>query len=198
MVFFIIRGIRGRKVTRQRIEWVCNYISAVNEQRYFPAVTVNINLEPGEIGLLQENAQLSDMRSHRYSTGGSVRIAKGVWVGGRRYHSDRTREIVDRGTVVITTRRIAFIGGAKTAQVLFRDLISIEGGVSINIIHTRTRQTAIVVHYEQAMLGALLVKLFVSGGLSGNRLPDGWTLTARPKSDGVDLRFDKATPALAS
>ena len=135
------------------------------------------------------------MRSHRYSTGGSVRIAKGVWVGGRQYHSYRTRDVIDQGVVVITTRRIAYTGGSKTAQVWFRDLVSIEGDVDCNVIHTARRQNAIVIHYRKAALGLILVRVFASAVLADNRLADGWRLTARPNSDGIAIDVgDEASP----
>jgi hypothetical protein len=146
---------------------------------------VGINLQPGEFGLLQAPAQLSEMRSHGYSTGSSVRIAKGIWVSGRQYHSYRTRDIVDNGAVAITTRRIAYTGGSKTAQVWFRDLVSIEGDLGCNVVHTARRQNAIVIHYGEAALGLILIRFFTSAALSDNRLPDGWQFTARREGGGI-------------
>jgi uncharacterized protein YecT (DUF1311 family) len=183
---------------RQRIEQACAYINNVNERRHFPEIAVGINLQPGEFGLLQARAQLSEMRSHRYSTGGSVRIAKGVWVGGRQYHSYRTRDIVDQGVVVITTRRVAYTGGSKTAQVWLLDLVSIEGNVDCNVLHTARRQNAIVIHYREAALGLILVRVLASAVLAGNRLPNGWQLTARPNGAGIAVDVGDAASPVAS
>jgi uncharacterized protein YecT (DUF1311 family) len=177
---------------RRRIKQACAYMNAVNQHRSFPEMSVDINLQSGEFGLLQATAQLSEMRSHRYSTGGSVRIAKGIRVGGRQYHSYRTRDIVDQSAVVITTRRIAYTGGSKTAQVWFRDLVSIEGDVDCNIIHTARRQSAIVIHYREAALGLILVRVFASAALANNHLPNGWQLTARPNGDSIAIDVGEA------
>jgi hypothetical protein len=114
------------------------------------------------------------MRSHRYSTGTSVRLAKGVSVSSRRYRSYRTRDIVDHGTVAITTRRIAYTGSEKTAQVMYRDLVAIDGDIDTNVLHTARRQNAIVIHYPAAMLGLILVRFFASAELTDNHLPEGW------------------------
>jgi hypothetical protein len=168
-----------------------------HQRRCFPAIPVSVNLQPGEFGLLEAPALLSEMRSHRYSTGARVRIAKGIWVGGRQYHSYRTRDIVDRGTVVITTRRIAYTGASKTAQVLFGDLVSIEGDLNCNIIHTARRQNAIMIHYSEAALGLVLIRFFASSVLADNRLPNGWQLTARANGDQITLNVSKATAVAA-
>jgi hypothetical protein len=159
---------------------------------------VSINLEPGEIGLWQESAGLSEMRSHRYSTGGSVRVAKGVWVGARQYHSYRTRDIVDRGIVTVTTRRITFVGNAKTAQVLYRDLVNIDWGDRVNVINTQRRQNAVVIHYDGALIGYLLVKIFASAHLPDNRFPATWRLTAQAKRRGVDVQLAEEGVALST
>jgi hypothetical protein len=178
---------------RRRIKWTCEYINGVNQSRYFPAVPVGINLQAGEVGLLQVRAQLSEMRSHRYSTGSSVRLAKGISVSSRRYHSYRTRDIVDHGTVAITTRRVAYTGSGKTAQVMYRDLVAIEGDLDTNVVHTARRQNAILIHYPAAMLGLILVRFFASAQLTDNRLPDGWQFTAQPGGDGVTIDLVEGT-----
>jgi hypothetical protein len=136
------------------------------------------------------------MRSHRYSTGASVRVAKGFWVSGRQYHSYRTRDIVDNGIVVITSRRIAYTGNSKTAHVWYRDLVSIEGDIYSNVIHTARRQNAIVIHYREAALGLILVRVFASAMLGDNQLPNGWRLTARP--DGSGIAIDLGPTAVAA
>jgi hypothetical protein len=40
---------------------------------------------------------------------------------------------VDYGTIAITTRRITYTGGAKTAPVMYRDLVTIEGDLDRNV-----------------------------------------------------------------
>jgi hypothetical protein len=134
------------------------------------------------------------MRAHRYSTGARVRIAKGVWIGGSRSHSYRTRDIVDHGIIVITTRRIAYAGHTKTAQVMFHDLVAIEGDLDCNLVHSARRQNAIMIHYADALLGLLLVRLFAGGSVVDNRLPSGWRLLAQPQGEQVVVSLHKATP----
>jgi hypothetical protein len=122
---------------KQRMAQACTYVNDSNERRYFPIVQTGITLESGEFALLQTSGQLSEMRSHGYSVGSSVRITKGLWVSGRQYHSYRTRETVDQGTIVITTRRIIYTGASKTAQIWLRELIAIEGDVDSTLFTPR-------------------------------------------------------------
>jgi hypothetical protein len=105
---------------------------------------------------------------------------------------------VDQGAVVITTRRIAYTGGSKTAHVWFRDLVSIEGDVDCNIIHTAHRQSAIVLHYREAALGLILVRVFASAILANNRLPSGWQLTAHPNCGSVAIDIGEAASPVAT
>ena len=93
--------------------------------------------------------------------------------------------------------RIAYTGASKTAQVLFRDLVSIEGDIDRNIIHTARRQNAIVIHYSEDALGLVLIRFFASSVLADNRLPNGWQLTARANGDQITLNVGKAAAVAA-
>jgi hypothetical protein len=182
---------------KQRMAQACLYVNEVNERRHFPIVPVGMDLQSGEFGLLQTSGQLSEMRSHGYSVGSSVRITKGLWVSGRQYHSYRAREIVDQGTIVITTRRIVYTG-AKTVQIWLRDLIAIEGDVDCNIIHTARRQNAIFIHYREAALGLILIRIFASGILADNRVPTGVQVTARAEGESIAIKVDDAAAPVAN
>jgi hypothetical protein len=200
VVFGAILKLRRKRLDRRRrIERACTYFSEVNERRSFPRVPVSVNLQAGEVGLFEAPARLSEMRAHHYSTGARIRIAKGVWVGGSRSHAYHTRDIVDHGIVAITTRRIAYAGHTKTAQVMFHDLVGIEGDLDCNLVHSSRRQNAIMIHYADALLGLLLVRLFADGSFVDNRLPSGWRLLAQPQGEQVAISLRKETPeALAS
>jgi hypothetical protein len=80
---------------------------------------------------------------------------------------------------------------------MFRDLVTIEGDLDSNVVHTTRRQNAIVIHYSEAMLGVILVRFFASAGLADNRLPAGWQFTARSEGDGIAFDLGNgARPAI--
>ena len=64
-----------------------------------------------------------------------------------------------------------------------------------NIIHTARRQNAIVIHYSEAALGLILVRVFASAVLADNRLSSGWQLAARPSGGGIAIDVNQAAVA---
>jgi hypothetical protein len=74
---------------------LCRYFDTVNARRTFPVVPLDaVKPKKGEFGLINERANLYEMRAHRQSVGVSVRVARGADVGRRSYiskdHLDRT------------------------------------------------------------------------------------------------------------
>ncbi len=176
IVIGVMLNRAGNKMIERRLATVRAYIEEANLTRQFPPVVVPLNLQPGEIGLLSAPAQLSEMRRHR---------------NARTRRSYESRDIVDRGTIAITTQRVAFIGAAKSLQVRYRDIMDVElseAGGATSVYSTR-RQAPLVAHYDMAPLGVVLLKLYSSVALSDNRLPEGFARSAKPDGKGgIDLQ----------
>ena len=103
------RAHERAKVRRREIQFICEYFNLINASRRFPTADVPIVLEEREFGLLATPATLCEMRAHRATAGGRVRIAKGVRVGVRRYeYSYRQLDPIASGILVVTNRRVVF------------------------------------------------------------------------------------------
>ena len=87
-----------------------------------------------EPSLVMNNISFLESRSVRQTVGGyggpSFRLAKGVSfrVGGISARSESHEELrkIDRGTLVLTSRRLVFIGSKRTVNIDLRKVIAIE------------------------------------------------------------------------
>jgi hypothetical protein len=191
---FTIKTLNRRALLRGRVKRVCDYFDALNQNRRFPRIETPIRMEPGEFGLICQAATLWEMRSHRYRTGGSVRVARGVWVGGSQYHSQRQLDPIATGYVTITNRRLLFSSADKTVHLTYRDLVSIEGSHQHNLAQSKRRRTPVNLTYEDALLGLVLIQILSSVPL-GEYLPSGFMIFATPgrTAGAVDLKMKDAS-----
>ena len=77
----------------------------------------------GDISLFENRS----VRTGNYSSS-RVRVAKGVSIGGGTFRS-KSHEVlteIDRGTLTLTNRRIVFLGGSHSSDILLKKIISIE------------------------------------------------------------------------
>lgn len=180
VAFRALRAAARRARIRHSVHRVVAYFDEVTRSRHFPECHVPINVMSNEFGLLCCDALLWEMRSRRYATGGRVRIAKGVRIGGyRQYHYRREPEAIARGTLSITNRRIVFTG-SKAATVEYRHLVAIDSDSASILIQSSQRQTPIRFSFDDAILGATLIRLFAHDRITINRIPDRITIAAEP------------------
>lgn len=112
------------------------YNSLDTNNPLLPAVdSVGVVLKRSEIPVVKlENITLMEPRAVRTSTGGyggtSIRIAKGVTIhtGGTRGRSVSHDEIkvIDNGELIITNKRIIFLGSNRTTNIDINKIVSIE------------------------------------------------------------------------
>jgi hypothetical protein len=175
---------------------VVDYFDEVNRSRRFPECHVPINVMSNEFGLLCSDALLWEMRSRRYASGGRIRIAKGVRIGGyRQYHYRREPEAISHGVLSVTNHRVVFTG-SKAAAIEYRNLVAIENDSASIMIQSSQRQTPVMFSFDDAILGATLIRLFAQDRTITNRLPDVVNFTAEPAKPlgSVSVRVSSAGP----
>jgi hypothetical protein len=174
---------------------LCRYFDNVNATRAFPAVQLDVTAKKGEFGLINERANLYELRAHRKSVGVSFRVAKGVYVGKRAYvskdHLDRTAT----GTLILTNQRIVFVSASKTITIQIGNIISAQAGRDCLQVHSEKRQRPLIFEFPSAQLAALLIAAFLRHPLAENLLPKEMTISATPTAnhDGITLSFRDAT-----
>jgi hypothetical protein len=93
---------------------------------------------------------LMEYRAVRYSRGAyagpTIRIAKGVSfrLAGSQGRSESVDElrVIDRGTLLLTSKRLAFLGAMRTNNVDLQDLISVEPYTDGVSVHRERKQKA--------------------------------------------------------
>jgi len=72
------------------------------------------------------NIELHEDRMIRDRVGGAVRVMKGVYVGGSRGESHPERRHVDTGELILTNKRLVFVGSRKSVDIDLRKILSID------------------------------------------------------------------------
>jgi hypothetical protein len=184
----------GKQQTGNDLRQWCDYFASVNTARAFPTVGLNtMTAKKGEFGLINERANLYEMRAHRQSVGMSFRVAKGVYVGKRSYLSKDHLDKTAVGTVLLTNQRLLFVG-EKTITIQVSNIITVQAGGDHLLIHSEKRQRPVVLQFSSAPLAALIIAAFLRHPLAENSLPKGMTITATPNAsrDGITLSFRDA------
>ena len=80
--------------------------------------------------------------------------------------------------------------GNKGATIEYRHLVAIDDGSASITIQSSQRQTP---SFDDASLGATLIKLFANDRIATNRIPDGITFAAEPTKPlgSISLRVNK-------
>jgi hypothetical protein len=87
----------------------------------YPEHYSNVILRDGEVALfVSATAMFSEERSHTNYGGASIRVAKGVRIGGGQSHSIPTVTPIDKGELLLTNRRLIFSGAMRTMEVRSR------------------------------------------------------------------------------
>jgi hypothetical protein len=198
------RAHERAKMRRREIQFICEYFNLINASRRFPTVDVPIVLEEREFGLLATPATLCEMRAHRATAGGRVRIAKGVRVGVRRYeYSYRQLDPIASGILVVTNRRVVFKSDERPVHFGLSELLDVEYAGYLRLL-IRRRQTPIILSIAHGNLAMWLIRVFAKGLFLDGRLPEGLVMSARPsaRGRGVDLSYDMpgaaTTPTMAA
>ena len=105
------------------------YFDTVTENKAVPTITTDLFLKDKEEAILEEeNCSISETRAVRSHSGkgGSVRIAKGVSIGGYSGTSRSNQEwkVLDFGTLTLTNKRIIYTGNKETRDILLSKVVS--------------------------------------------------------------------------
>jgi|GEM_PF-5597509 len=180
------KGSTAEADREKRTHSICLYFNDVERDRAFPDITASINLKQHEFVVCNQPASLYEYRTQRYSTGASVRVARGVYVGGRQQHSYESLREVATGQVIVTNQRIVYLSTQHTRTVNLSDILSIEGDHGFLEVHTSKRQKPVLLglpSFDTALL-TLLVKLFTTGKFEGRFLPSDIHLAPQCGPDG--------------
>ena len=93
-----------------------------------------------ETRLCLPSVDLMEARAVRHYSGGGVRIAKGVTVGGGRSQSRDELKNIDSGALVLTNTRLVFSGSKRTTNVSLDKIISVTAYRNGIALHRERKQ----------------------------------------------------------
>jgi len=99
------------------------------EKQILPSLNITdlkIIMESGEKLHLHSYSTLMEERAIRQSTGGRVRVMKGVYIGGSQSESHGQLREIDKGDLLLTSKRLIFNGDLRHSEYKLNKIVSVE------------------------------------------------------------------------
>lgn len=172
ILIYVINSIRGasakaamkEKMEHARLE-ALRFFSDLEKRKKLHTVDVNIVLQRGEAGLLQEPSNLLETRAYRLYGGGGTRI-RGVYIGGGASESYQRLRNIDSGTLVLTNRRLVFDGGAENRALNLKDILSVSCWSDAIEVSSSRRQKSQVYTVNNPFIWQQMIQMLASGKIS--------------------------------
>jgi hypothetical protein len=97
--------------------------------------TVPIMLKADEYPIVCSDSRLAEERSIGNYTGMSFRVARGMYYRTGQSTGDTELRIIDTGKLVLTTKRLVFVGSKRTASTELRKLVNVDHYADAITIH---------------------------------------------------------------
>lgn len=158
-----LKAIEFAKKKDALIKEATEYFEAVKKNKAFPTIPTSTFLDDGEVALFQENTVLKETRAVRHSGGnfGSVRIMKGVRIGGYRGQSESTQEwrVLDQGDLLMTNKKLIFMGNKENRIMPLNKIFAIETYIDGIEITLSTKNKSIIFPVKNAYLWSSTIGL---------------------------------------
>lgn len=146
------------------------FLAQAQQAGCLPTVQSSLNMKAGEIAVYDAPAKLYETRAVRHykSGGGSVRVAKGVWIHSGRGKSTSSQEWqqVDNGTLTVTNKRIVFVGEQGNRNAAIEKVLSVSASIRGAEVLTESKQKAMVFSAANPVWLATIIDLTVKAANS--------------------------------
>lgn len=141
----------------------------LNDEKNLPAINTQITLKSGEEAFTQTESTLYETRGVSYnqggSTGGAVRVMKGVWLGGssRTGKSETKQELreIDSGLLVLTNKRFVFDGKYENRIIPLDKIISVEPRVDSIEVSTESKAKSMMFTVPNAFIWVFTFQILI-------------------------------------
>jgi hypothetical protein len=176
----VLNALKGRRQATRKLNQLTaatrGYIESLEQSRAFTPIKVpGLHLEQGEFAVRHEDATLGEFASARVGDGLGTRVPVGgfpIYLGGWKSVPNEELREVDTGELVLTNRRLLFIG-AHTLIIPFNKLLKcrqIDAGLVIS--QSRSKHPHVFV-LEYPALWYFLVNWAADNRFEDPKLPDG-------------------------
>jgi hypothetical protein len=196
--FFLIfygRAEKQRQATKkldQLTSATRGYIEALEQSRVFAPITVpGLHLEQGEFGIRHDRATLAQVRTARIGAGLGTRVRVGgspIYLGGwKSVPSEELRE-VGTGELVLTNRRLLFLGAHTLAIPFDRLLTCQQMDAALVVSESRSKRPHVLI-LENAGLWCFLVNWAADNQFKDPKLPDDMHLNVSGKTPELQVQL---------
>jgi hypothetical protein len=153
-----------------------SYIETLEQRRTFaPVALPGLHLEPTEFAMRHDDATLAEFRRARVGGGIGTRVRVGgfpIYLGGWKSVPKEELRIVGAGQLVLTNRRLLFLG-AHTLAIPFDRLLTCQQTDAGLVVSESRRKTPHVFVLENNGLWCFLVNWMADNRFEDQKLPDG-------------------------
>ena len=177
-IIILIRwNIKNSKIKRK--EFIAtqanSFVDKIKKDGKLPIIQTNALLDANEQAFLSENTKLQETRSVRQTVGGfgGVRLAKGVVVGRSSSRSESHQEWrdIDNGQLIITNKRIMYLGAKENRSILLDKIMTIETYLNAIEITSETRTKSLQFPVTNPYIWSTVIQILRSTK-GENRIPD--------------------------
>jgi hypothetical protein len=140
------------------------FLEKIKKDGSLPAVRTDVLLNPGEIAYQVESSILRETRAVRQTFGsfGSVRIARGVSIGTSAARSESRQEwrTLDQGQLVLTNKRLIYLGGREKRSVSIDKITAIETYTDAIEITSDSRQKSMIFFVKNPYIWSVVIRIF--------------------------------------
>lgn len=136
---------------------------AFEQRKKIPIYTgdLSIILQDDEYPILPISADLYEERKVRNFYGGSYRIANGISVFGGQSRSKSELQKSDHGKLIITNRRLVFLGAQRNSSIQYDKLLSLDCYDNCITIHRNGKSKAEVFFTDKVEIIKYLTEIFL-------------------------------------
>ncbi len=150
--FLIWNGKRAKAKTQAKIQRAADeflsYADAANATGTLPQEAGGgINLQKNEFIVLRESSTLYEYKAERRTTGGGTRVKVGnmpIYLGGSTSSSVDVLKEICAGTLMLTNKRLMFVGTQKSFTAALADIITIENALTQITVTSQKRQKPVI------------------------------------------------------
>jgi hypothetical protein len=168
------------------------YIEALEQSRVFaPIAMPGLHLEQGEFAIRHDRATLAEVRRARIGGGLGTRVRVGgfpIYLGGwKSVPSEELRE-VGTGELVLTNRRLLFLGAHTLALPFDRLLTCQQMDAALLVSESRSKRPHVLI-LENAGLWCFLVNWAADSRFKDPKLPDDMHLSVSGKTPELEVQL---------
>ena len=193
VVVLAIRQNKRRQALDQLTSATRGYIEALEQSRVFAPIAVpGLHLEQGEFAIRHDRATLAEVRTARIGGGLGTRVRVGgfpIYLGGwKSVPSEELRE-VGTGELVLTNRRLLFLGAHTLALPFDRLLTCQQMDAALLVSESRSKRPHVLI-LENAGLWCFLVNWGAASRFKDPKLPDDMHLSVSGKTPELQVTVE--------